>query len=29
MGYAPDIIEEAEAMAGDIALQGYYSEMRK
>lgn len=29
MGYAPDIIEEAEAMAGDIALQGYYSEMRR
>lgn len=29
MGYAPDIIKEAEAMAGDIALQGYYSEMRK
>ncbi|MEY8324462.1 hypothetical protein AALB47_11195 [Lachnospiraceae bacterium 54-11] len=29
MGYAPDIIEEAEAMAGDIALQGYYSEARR
>ena len=26
MGYAPDIIREAEDMAGDIALQGYYSQ---
>lgn len=29
MGYAPDIIEEAEAMAGDIARQGYYYEARR